>query len=34
MIESPIHTRGGPLFFALSLIPLALFLIWLRNRSK
>jgi exosortase len=34
MIDSPIHRRGGPFFFALSLIPLALFLIWLRKRSK
>jgi exosortase C (VPDSG-CTERM-specific) len=33
MIDSPIHRRGGPFFFALSLIPLALFLIWLRKRS-
>jgi exosortase C (VPDSG-CTERM-specific) len=31
MIHSPIHTRGGPLFFALSLIPLFLLLWWLRK---
>jgi exosortase C (VPDSG-CTERM-specific) len=31
MIESPIHRRGGPLFFALSLIPLFLLLWWLRR---
>lgn len=29
MIHSPIHHRGGPIFFALSLIPLALLLWWL-----
>jgi exosortase C (VPDSG-CTERM-specific) len=31
MIHSPIHTRGGPVFFALSLIPLLLLLWWLRK---
>jgi exosortase C (VPDSG-CTERM-specific) len=31
MIDSPIHHRGGPLFFALSLIPLFLLLWWLRR---
>ena len=31
MIHSLIHRRGGPLFFALSLIPLLLFLWWLRR---
>ena len=31
MIDSYIHRRGGPIFFALSLIPLALFLLWLRR---
>jgi len=31
MIHSPIHTRGGPIFFVLSLIPLLLLLWWLRN---
>ena len=31
MINSPIHHRGGPLFFALSLIPLFLLLWWLRR---
>jgi exosortase C (VPDSG-CTERM-specific) len=30
-INSVIHHRGGPLFFALSLIPLFLLLWWLRN---
>ena len=29
MIDSPIHHRGGPLFFALSLIPFFLLLLWL-----
>ena len=31
MIDSPIHRRGGPLFFALSLVPMLLFLWWLRR---
>lgn len=31
MIDSIIHHRGGPLFFALSLIPLFLILWWLRR---
>ena len=31
MINSPIHRRGGPLFFALSLVPLFLLLWWLRK---
>jgi exosortase C (VPDSG-CTERM-specific) len=31
MIHSAIHKRGGPLFFALSLIPLFLLLWWLRK---
>jgi len=31
MIDSPIHHRGGPIFFALSLIPFFLFLLWLRR---
>jgi exosortase C (VPDSG-CTERM-specific) len=31
MIHSLIHRRGGPLFFALSLIPLFLLLWWLRK---
>ena len=33
MIDSPIHRRGGPLFFAISLIPLLL-LIWYGRRSE
>lgn len=31
MIHSIVHTQGGPLFFALSLIPLFLLLWWLRR---
>lgn len=31
MIESWIHHRGGPLFFALSLVPFFLLLFWLRR---
>jgi exosortase C (VPDSG-CTERM-specific) len=34
MIDSVIHHRGGPLFFALSLIPLALLLWWLRRQEQ
>ena len=33
MIHSPIHRRGGPIFFALSLIPLLLILWLLRRRE-
>jgi exosortase C (VPDSG-CTERM-specific) len=33
MIHSVIHRRGGPLFFALSLVPLFLLLWWLRRRD-
>lgn len=33
MIDSVIHHRGGPLFFALSLVPLFLLLWWLRRRE-
>jgi len=31
MIDSPIHHRGGPVFFVLSLIPFFLLLWWLRK---
>ena len=34
MINSVIHHRGGPLFFALSLIPLFLVLWWLRKGER
>ena len=34
MIHSLIHKQGGPLFFALSLIPLFLLLWWLRKGEK
>ena len=30
-MDSPVHHRGGPLFFALSLIPFFAFLVWLRK---
>lgn len=33
MIDSPIHHRGGPIFFALSLIPLFLVLAFLRRNE-
>lgn len=33
MIDSPIHRQGGPVFFALSLVPF-LFLLWLLIRSE
>lgn len=33
MIQSPIHTRGGPLFFALSMVPFLLLVFWL-HRSE
>src|SRR5436190_24254488 len=31
IIHSPLHHRGGPIFFALSLIPLFLLLFWFRK---
>lgn len=34
MIDSYIHRRGGPIFFALSLIPLFLLLVWLRRKQR
>jgi exosortase C (VPDSG-CTERM-specific) len=34
MINSPIHRRGGPLFFVLSLIPLFLLLYFLRKNEQ
>lgn len=33
VIHSPLHTRGGPIFFALSLVPFGLLLIYLRHRE-
>lgn len=33
MADSLIHRRGGPLFFALSLVPLLVLLWWLRRRE-
>lgn len=34
MVESPIHKRGGPIFFALSLVPFFLLLYFLRRSHK
>lgn len=34
MIDSPLHRRGGPLFFVLSLIPFFLVLLWLRRLDR
>lgn len=34
MIHSPIHHRGGPIFFALSLIPFCGLLLWLRHTDR
>ena len=34
MIDSPIHHRGGPVFFTLSLVPLFLLLWWLRRGEQ
>jgi exosortase C (VPDSG-CTERM-specific) len=34
MINSPIHRKGGPLFFALSLVPLFGMLLWFRRSER
>jgi len=34
MIDTPIHHQGGPLFFALSLVPFFLVLWWLRRGER
>jgi exosortase C (VPDSG-CTERM-specific) len=34
MIDSIIHRRGGPFFFVLSLVPLILFMVWLRRQEQ
>lgn len=34
LIDSPIHHRGGPLFFLLSLLPFFLILLWLRRSER
>jgi exosortase C (VPDSG-CTERM-specific) len=34
MIDSPIHHQGGPIFFALSLVPLSLLLWWLWRQEQ
>jgi len=33
-IDSPLHHRGGPIFFALSLIPFTFILLWLLKSEK
>ncbi len=34
IINSPLHHRGGPIFFALSLIPFFLLLLWLKKSER
>jgi exosortase C (VPDSG-CTERM-specific) len=34
VIDSPLHHRGGPVFFVISLVPLFLLLWWLRRRER
>jgi exosortase/archaeosortase family protein len=34
IIHSPLHHRGGPIFFALSLVPFFLLLLWLKRSEK
>jgi exosortase/archaeosortase family protein len=34
MLHSPIHQRGGPIFFALSLIPFFALLFWLKKKER
>jgi len=34
MLYSPIHQRGGPIFFALSLIPFFALLFWLKKKER
>ena len=34
IIHSPLHHRGGPIFFVLSLIPFFALLFWLRKRER
>jgi len=34
IIHSPIHHRGGPIFFALSLIPFFVLLLWLKKSER
>ena len=33
MVDSPVHRQGGPVFFALSLVPLFALLWWLKRRE-
>lgn len=34
MIDSPLHHRGGPVFFVLSMVPLLLLLVWMRRSER
>jgi exosortase C (VPDSG-CTERM-specific) len=34
IIHSPLHHRGGPIFFALSLIPFFMLLLWLKKSER
>jgi exosortase C (VPDSG-CTERM-specific) len=34
MLDTPIHHKGGPIFFALSLIPFFIFVIWLKKTES
>ena len=34
MIDSPLHRRGGPVFFVLSMVPLFLLLVWMRRSER
>jgi exosortase/archaeosortase family protein len=34
MIDTPIHHYGGPLFFALSLVPLFVLIRWLSRQEE
>lgn len=34
IIDSPLHHRGGPIFFVLSLVPLFVMLFWLRRNER
>lgn len=34
MIDSPLHHRGGPVFFVLSMVPLFLLLVWMRRSER
>jgi exosortase C (VPDSG-CTERM-specific) len=34
IIDSPLHHRGGPIFFVLSLVPFCVLLLWLRRSER